>query len=66
MMTVERRSGMDDVLRDQILAVRDTGLVNMFDIKRVRQVAEEFEFNELLAYLDEDTAGYVVFILHGE
>ena len=57
---------MDDVLRDQILAVRDTGLVNMFDIKRVRQVAEEFEFNELLAYLDEDTAGYVVFILHGE
>ena len=57
---------MDDVLRDQILTVRDTGLVNMFDIKGVRKVAEEFKFNELLTYLDEDTADYVEFILHGE
>ena len=57
---------MDDILRDQILTVRDTGMVNMFDIKGVRQVAEAFEFNELLDYLDEDTAGYVGFILHGE
>ena len=57
---------MDDVLKEQILTVRDTGLVNMFDIKGVRQVAEEYEFDELLDYLDEDTAGYAGFILHGE
>ena len=30
---------MDEVLKGQILEVRDTGLVNMFDVRGVREVA---------------------------
>ena len=56
---------IDETLKEQILQVRDTGLVNMFDIKGVRQIAEAMELAELVRYLDEDRKGYAEFILYG-
>ena len=56
---------IDETLKEQILQVRDLGLVNMFDIKGVRQIAEAMELAELVRYLDEDRKGYAEFILYG-
>lgn len=57
---------ISESLKEQILMVRDTGLVNMFDIRGVREVAEALEFTELITFLDEDRERYAGFILHGE
>lgn len=57
---------ISESLKEQILMVRDTGLVNMFDIRGVREVAEAMEFTELITFLDEDRERYARFILHGE
>lgn len=57
---------MDETVKNQILAVRDTGLTNMFDINAVQRIACEMDFYELVAFLDEEKAKYVRFILTGE
>ena len=57
---------ISESLKEQILMVRDTGLVNMFDIRGVREVAEAMEFTELITFLGEDRERYAGFILHGE
>ena len=57
---------MTDIIREQILAIRATGLTNMFDVHAVQRLAFERDFYELVCYLDEDSAGYVRFILTGE
>ena len=64
--TVRKVTGISGSLKEQILQVRDTGLVNMFDIRGVREVAEAMEFTELITFLDEDRERYAGFILHGE
>lgn len=56
---------IDDTLKEQILQVRDTGAVNMFDIKGVRQMAEAMGLTELVRYLDENRKGYTELILYG-
>jgi hypothetical protein len=53
------------VLKEQILQVRDTGLVNMFDVRGVKEIAEAMELAELVRFLDEDRKGYTEFILYG-
>ena len=53
------------VLKEQILQVRDTGLVNMFDVRGVKEIAEAMELAELVRFLDEDREGYTEFILYG-
>lgn len=57
---------MTDTIRDQILAIRDTGLTNMFDIPMVQRLAMDRDFFELVCYLDEQRREYVHFILTGE
>lgn len=57
---------MDIKIRNQILAIRQTGLTNMFDIVRVLEIAEAMDFQELAEYLPENKAGYVNFILSGK
>ena len=64
--TVRKVTEIGGSLKEQILQVRDTGLVNMFDIRGVREVAEAMEFTELITFLDEDRERYAGFILHGE
>ncbi len=57
---------MTDTVRDQILAIRDTGLTNMFDLLMVQRLAYDRGFYELVCCLDEHRKEYVHFILTGE
>ena len=57
---------MNDTIKEQILAIRATGLTNMFDVYAVQRLAFERNFFDLVCYIDEDRAGYVRFILTGE
>ena len=64
--TVRKVTEISGSLKEQILQVRDTGLVNMFDVKGVREVAEALDLDELVEYLDNGAEGYARFILYGE
>ena len=57
---------MTDAVREQILAVRDTGLTNMFDLNAVQRIAYEMDFFELVDFIEEEKPAYVRFILTGE
>ena len=57
---------VDIKIKNQILAIRQTGLINMFDIGRVLEIAKVMEFDELEEYIPEHKAEYVNFILIGE
>ena len=57
---------MTETIKDQILAIRDTGLTNMFDVNAVQRLAYERDFYELVVYLEENRMEYVHFILTGE
>ena len=57
---------MEDKVKDQILAVRDTGLTNMFDVRAVQRIANDMGFYELVVYIEEHRRGYAQFILTGE
>ncbi len=57
---------MTQTVKEQVLAIRDTGLTNMFDIPAVQRLAFDRGFYELVCYLEEDRKGYVRFILTGE
>ena len=56
---------MTDKVKEQILAVRDTGLTNMFDLRAVQRIAYEMDFYELVTFIEEEKAAYVLFILTG-
>lgn len=57
---------MTETIKDQILAIRDTGLTNMFEVNAVQRLAYERDFYELVVYLEENRKEYVHFILTGE
>lgn len=57
---------MKNKIREQILAIRDTGLTNMFDIPVVQRIANDMGFYELVVYLEEHRKEYANFILHGK
>jgi hypothetical protein len=57
---------MTDTVKEQILAIRATGLTNMLDVYAVQQLAFERDYFELVCYIEDDRAGYVHFILIGE
>ena len=57
---------MDEKVREQILAIRDTGLTNMFDVTAVQRLANESDFYELVLYLEDHRSEYAKFILTGE
>ena len=57
---------MTEKVKEQILAIRDTGLTNMFDIPMVQRLAYERDFFELVTYLEEYRKEYVRFILTGK
>ena len=48
---------MSDTIREQILAICATGLMNMFDVNAVQRLAFEMGYYELVCYIDEDKAG---------
>ncbi len=57
---------MDNKVKEQILAIRDTGLTNMFDTRTVQRMAHEMDFFELVIFLEEHKDKYSRFILTGE
>ena len=57
---------MNSKVKEQILAVRDTGLTNMFDTRTVQRIAYDMDFFELVLFLEEHKDKYVRFILTGE
>lgn len=57
---------MTEKIKEQILAIHDTGLTNMFDVNAVQRLAYERDFYELVVYLEENRKEYVQFILTGE
>ena len=57
---------MTDEVCKQILAIRDTGLTNMFDVATVQRIAYGMDFYELVVYLEENCKEYAHFILTGE
>ena len=57
---------MSEAVKKQILAIRDTGLTNMFDVRTVQRIANDRSFYELVVYLEEHRREYAHFILTGE
>ena len=63
---VRKVPSMTDTIREQILAIRDTGLTNMFDIPMVQRLANDRGYYELVCYLEEHRREYAHFIMTGE
>lgn len=57
---------MSEAVKEQIFAVRDTALTNMFDIPAVQKIASNMGYFELVIFLEENRKTYVQFILTGE
>ena len=57
---------MTETIREQILAIRDTGLTNMFDVRTVQRLAFDQDFYELVCYLEEHRKEYVRLIMFGD
>lgn len=57
---------MTDKIVKQILAIRDTGATNMFDVRRVSELCDVLDFIELQDYLAKHAREYCEFILTGK
>lgn len=57
---------MNEKIKEQILAIRDSGVTNMFDVNRVQYEAYKRGFYELVAYIIDHKAEYCRFILTGK
>ena len=57
---------MTEIVKEQILTIRESGITNMFDLPVVQRLAYERDFFELVIYLEEHPKDYVHFILTGE
>jgi hypothetical protein len=54
-----------ETVRDQILAIRDTGETNMFDIPRVQEIANRLGYYDLVIFLMDHQKEYANFIMTG-
>ncbi len=57
---------MNETVKEQILAVRDSGETNMLDTNMVQVIANRMGFYELVIYLEEHKKEYVNFIFTGK
>lgn len=49
---------MTEKVKKQILAIRETGLTNMFDLNAVQRIAYDMDFFELVDFIEENKAAY--------
>ena len=56
---------LSDTVKEQILAIRDTGLTNLFDTPAVQRLAFDRGYYELVDFIASDTKSYVIFIMRG-
>lgn len=57
---------MTEKIKEQILAIRDTGLTNMFDTVYVQRLAFDRNYYELVLFIEEHKKEYVHFIMTGD
>ncbi len=57
---------MTETVKQQIMAVRDTGEANMLDTRMVQYIANREGFFELVIYIEDHRKEYVYFILTGK
>ena len=57
---------MTEIVKEQILTIRETGIANMFDLPAVQRLAYERNFFDLVVYIEEHPKEYAHFILTGE
>ena len=57
---------MNQRIKEQIIAIRDTGLTNMFDALYVQRLAYERYFLDLVLFIEDHKEEYFHFILKGE
>lgn len=57
---------MTQTIREQIMAIRDSGETNMLDTRTVQRIADREGYYELVIYLEEHRKQYAHFILTGE
>ena len=53
-------------LKEQILAIRDSGETNMFDTRAVQRLANRRDFHEMVCFIEDHRKEYVNFILYGD
>ena len=57
---------MTEIVKEQILTIRETGITNMFDLPTVQRLAYERNFFDLVVYIEEHPKEYAHFIMTGE
>ena len=62
----EERRMMTEKIREQIFAVRDSGVANMCDMAAVQRAAFDRGFYELVLFIEENRDAYWEFILTGK
>ena len=58
--------GLNETVKEQILAIRDTGLTNMFDKAEVQRLAFDRGYHDLVNFIEADSKAYVTFIMYGD
>ncbi len=53
-------------VRDQLMAIRDSGETNMLDVPMVQRLAFDHEYYELVSFIEEHKESYVTFIMKGK
>ena len=56
---------MDEKVFEQLMAIRDSGESNMFDLNRVQRLAYDRGYYELVCYIEDYEKEYAHFIMTG-
>lgn len=57
---------MCEKVKEQIEIIRQSGEVNMCDMKSVQVIAHRRDFHELVCYIEEQPKAYFHYILYGK
>lgn len=57
---------MTEKIKQQIMAIRDSGETNMLDCNMVQFIANREGFYELVVYIEENRQAYFRFIMTGK
>ena len=63
---VRRLPVLSDAVKEQIFAIRDTGLTNMLDTATVQRLAFDRGYYELVDFIESDKKSYASFIMTGK
>ena len=55
-----------NIIIQQILSIRDSGVTNMFDVNTVKNVADILGYNELVNFINKNKSTYSKFIFTGK